>query len=79
MIYPTEYIYTFREQFPEDQDFYDNVIFYLFWCGIYHSPKEISGHGYFESIYGYLLIIFLLLFEKIAQKWALNRFGCSDD
>ncbi len=57
----------------------DYFIFYLFWGGIYHSPHEISGHSYFYNVWGYLIILILLLFEKKAQEWALNRFGCSSE
>lgn len=58
---------------------FDYIIFYLFWGGIYHSPWEISGHGYFYNVWGYIVILILLIFEKNAQQWALNRFGCSPD
>lgn len=79
VIYPTEFIYTFRQEFPEYRITFDHLIFYLFWAGVYHSPTELSGHGYFYNLYGYLLILMLLIFEKSAQKWALNRFGCNSE
>ena len=51
----------------------------MFWGGIYHSPKRISERGYLYNMYGYLIILFLLVLEKSAQRWALNRFGCTPD
>lgn len=44
----------------------DYLIFYLFWGGIYHSPEVVSKHGYFYNIWGYLIILILLIFEKNA-------------
>lgn len=83
-IYPTEFIYSIRKTFSEQGEvdlvnILDYLIFYLFWGGVYHSPEEISGHGYFYNVYGYLIILILLTFEKNAQCWALNRFGCTHD
>ena len=57
----------------------DYITFYLFWVGVYHTPLQASGHGYFYNLYGYLIILILLVFEKNAQSWALNRFGCTPE
>jgi hypothetical protein len=59
--------------------FLNYLIFYLFWGGVYHSPYNVSGHGYFYNFYGYLIILVLLVFEKNGQQWALNRFGCTSE
>ena len=48
-------------------DLLDYITFYLFWVGVYHTPKSASGHGYFYNLYGYLIILVLLIFEKNAQ------------
>lgn len=82
VIYPTEFIWQVRETFVEQGDsvwVFDCLIFYLFWSGVYHSPWTVSGHGYFYNFYGYLIILVLLVFEKNAQQWALNRFGCTSE
>ena len=42
--------------------FLDYLIFYLFWGGIYHSPEK----SYFYNVYGYIIILVLLIFEKNA-------------
>lgn len=58
----------------------DYITFYLFWVGVYHCPYKSAaypGHGYFYNLYGYLLILILLIFEKNAQQWAADRFGCT--
>lgn len=51
----------------------------MFWGGVYHSPYEIDGHGYFYNFYGYVIILVLLIFEKNGQEWSLNRFGCVEE
>ncbi len=51
----------------------------MFWSGVYHSPYEIDGHGYFYNFYGYVIILVLLIFEKYGQEWSLNRFGCNEE
>lgn len=82
IIYPTEFIWTVRETCldqPEVVNVLDTLIFYLFWGGVYHSPWEVSEHGYFYNFYGYLIILVLLIFEKNGQQWALNRFGCTQE
>lgn len=85
IIYPTEIIYYVKKTFIEQGDeqelvaLLDYITFYLFWVGVYHSPKAVSGHGYFYNLYGYLIILLLLVFEKNAQKWALDRFGCTPE
>lgn len=50
----------------------------MFWGGVYHSPYEQGGHGYFYNFYGYVIILILLIFEKNGQQWSLDRFGCSN-
>ena len=60
----------------------DYITFYLFWVGVYHCPYKATnypGHGYFYNLYGYLIILVLLIFEKNAQQWAANRFGCTPE
>lgn len=52
------------EDFPEYQNEFYHVIFYMFWAGIYHSPKRISEHGYLHNMYGYIIILILLVIEK---------------
>lgn len=61
---------------PELVNLLDYITFYLFWVGVYHGPEQ--GHGYFYNLYGYLIILVLLIFEKNAQQWALNRFDCDE-
>ncbi|TNV88031.1 hypothetical protein FGO68_gene5171 [Halteria grandinella] len=81
-IYPTEFIYQIRQTFVDQGETevvnaLNCLIFYLFWGGVYHSPYNVSKHGYFYNFYGYLIILILLIFEKNGQQWALNRFGCT--
>lgn len=72
LIYPSEFIFYVRKTFNEQRDqeelvaLLDYITFYLFWVGVYHCPKQISGHGYFYNLYGYLIILILLIFEKNA-------------
>ena len=49
-------------------------IFWIFWCGIYKTPENLTNIG--SSLPLYVMLI-LLIFEKQAQKWQINRFGCS--
>jgi hypothetical protein len=86
LIYPSEFIYYVRKTFAEQRGseelvaLLDYVTFYLFWVGVYHCPQQAAGgHGYFYNLYGYLVILGLLVIEKNAQQWALNRFGCTAD
>lgn len=72
LIYPSEFIFYVRKTFIEEGDeeelvaLLDYITFYLFWVGVYHAPKAASGHGYFYNLYGYLIILVLLIFEKNA-------------
>ncbi len=72
IIYPTEFIYQIRQTFIEEGradivKLLEFLIFYMFWGGVYHSPIEVSGHGYFYNFYGYVIILILLIFEKNGQ------------
>jgi tetrahydromethanopterin S-methyltransferase subunit E len=40
------------------------LIFYTFWGGIYYSPEVISGNRYIYNVYGYIIILLLLILEK---------------
>jgi len=69
IIYPTEFIWQFRQTFieedlPEIVKILEYMIFYMFWGGVYHSPYTVDGHGYFYNFYGYMIILVLLIFEK---------------
>lgn len=70
LIYPSEFIFYVRKTFndegdhPELVNLLDYITFYLFWVGVYHCPEQ--GHGYFYNLYGYLIILVLLVFEKNA-------------
>jgi hypothetical protein len=72
LIYPSEFLFYVRQTFNDqgDQqelvDLLDYITFYLFWVGVYHCPKQVSGHGYFYNLYGYLIILVLLIIEKNA-------------
>jgi hypothetical protein len=75
LIYPSEFIFYVRQTFFDQKDeelvaLLDYITFYLFWVGVYHCPYKTAtnpGHGYFYNLYGYLLILILLIFEKNAQ------------
>jgi hypothetical protein len=69
IIYPTEFIWQFRQTFieedlPELVNLLETLIFYMFWGGVYHSPYTVDGYGYFYNFYGYVIILVLLIFEK---------------
>jgi hypothetical protein len=63
-IYPSQFLYTFIIDYPRFVKLFNVLIFYTFWGGIYYSPEVISGNRYIYNVYGYIIILLLLILEK---------------
>ena len=73
-MYPTPLLSDLQGLFPEYKKTFETNIFWLFWTGIYIDPKDINNVGKHLPLYA---LIILITFEKLAQKWQMDRFGCT--
>jgi hypothetical protein len=53
--------------------FVDDLVWWLFWVGIYVDPKDSSA---FASHFPMYILITLFVLEKVFQRWLTNRYGC---
>ena len=51
----------------------------MFWGGLYHSPKGVSGSGFLYNTIGYFALLCVLTIEKYSQHWLTHRFHCNQD
>jgi hypothetical protein len=51
----------------------DDLVWWLFWVGIYVDPKDSSA---FASHFPMYILITLFVLEKVFQRWLTNRYGC---
>lgn len=73
-MYPTPLLGEIRTLHPEYTSGINYQIFWYFWTGIYVSACDLFEFTKFLPMQ-YLFII--LIFEKLAQRWLTNRFGCT--
>jgi hypothetical protein len=74
-MYPTPILTDLKQKMTPDQQVVTNdAIFWLFWSGIYISPEDVYNIGNHAPLY---IMLILLIFEKSAQRWQLNRYGCT--
>ena len=52
------------------------MIFIFFWSGIYGN-EDYEHYAY--SAYPFYLLLLLLIFERLAQMWIDNRYGCTKE
>jgi hypothetical protein len=53
--------------------FVDDLVWWLFWVGIYVDPKDSSA---FTSHFPIYILMILLVLERVSQNWLTNRYGC---
>jgi hypothetical protein len=62
-------------KYQENAKFWREVTFMSWLGGVNYHRQQENGNNYFEEIYGYLLILVLLVLERKGQVWLRNKLG----
>ena len=55
------------------------AVFLLFWAGCFCDDKNDGDQDYSYVTYPYYLLLLIVIFERLAQIWVQDRFGCSEE
>jgi hypothetical protein len=61
---------------PISQELSNKIIFAAFMAGCY---TDVLQNDYLRDISPFYVILALLVCERIAQSWLLDRFGCDEE
>ena len=51
------------------------MVFFLFFFGFYYNSE---GSHFWNAVWPFYILLFLLILEKLSQTWLENKFGCDE-
>ena len=60
--------------YEDNSNFWEDIIFVTFYGGFNYNKQE-NGESYFGQMYGYIIILVLLILERKSEVWLTNKFG----